>query len=142
MFEPTRDEVAHAEDMLMSLLTQGREILHSPKGHAERIKEQQEEAALRSAQASAAVLARLQWRPRASIALINLCSCQTCKSSRSLFAGFGILMYRNADDSSRIVMTPQLDPAYPRQTHYTQTITAACADCLSQFGFTLGDPHG
>lgn len=143
MFEPSRKEVLEAEELLASLLTQGRAILKSPAGHAERIREQLEEAALRSAAASALALARLQWRPRAAIALINTCVCRHCGSRSQQFAGFGVLMYRNSDAAERIVMTPQLDPAFPRRTHHTATITEACAVCLPEQGFNLTEsPYG
>jgi hypothetical protein len=137
MFEPSRNEVEEAENLLASLLTQGRAILRSPEGHAQRIREQIEEAAARSAAASALALARLQWRPRKSIALLNLCTCQHCGAKSTVFAGFGVLMYRNSDSAERIVMTPQLDTAFPRDTHWMETITAACASCLGERGFTL-----
>jgi hypothetical protein len=136
MFEPSRTEVAEAEELLASLLTQGHSIMRSPAGHAARIKEQIEEAALRSAAASAIALARLQWRPQASIALLNVCTCQQCHTKQTQFAGFGVLMTRNSDAAERIVMTPQLDPAFPRRTHYTATITAACVYCLPESGFS------
>jgi hypothetical protein len=116
--------------------------MHSPKGHAERIREQLQESAQRSAAASAIALARLQWRPKTSVALLNLCTCQHCGTSQTVFAGFGILMYRNSDASERIVMTPQLDTAFPRDTHYMETITAGCPSCLPSRGFNLEIPNG
>lgn len=137
MFEPSRSEVLEAENLLASLLTQGRAILRSPAGHAERIREQMEEAAARSAAASALALARLQWRPRKSIALLNICTCEQCASRTTQFAGFGVLMYRNSDNATRIVMTPRLDQAFPLDTHYIETLTAACPACLPSLGFNL-----
>jgi hypothetical protein len=143
MFTPSREEVSEAENLLAQLLQQGHSIVHSPAGHAARIREQQEEAALRSAAASAMALARLQWRPRASVALLNQCTCQCCGRHSTRFEGFGVLMYRNSDSSERIVMTPQLDTAFPRRTHQIATVTAACPDCLTQLGFNLKEPtHG
>lgn len=143
MFTPSRTEVAEAEDLLASLLTQGRKIYHSPKGQAERIREQIEEANLRSATLQAAALARLQWRPRAAVALLDTRTCQHCHTSQTVFLGFGLSMYRNTDAAERIVMTPQLDTAFPRETHYTQTITSGCPTCLPQRGFNLGvNPNG
>lgn len=137
MFEPSREEVADAEALLQSLLTQGRKEYYSPKSQAERIRAQQEELALRSAAASAAALARLAWRPQASIALLNVCTCVECGSRQTHFEGYGVLMTRQTDSATRIVMTPVLDEAFPRRTHYTETHLPACAACLPRHGFTL-----
>lgn len=137
MFNPSISEIAEAENLLASLLTQGKAILKSPAGHAERIREQIEEQALRSAAAQALALARFQWRPCSSIVLINVCTCANCGTEQARFSGFGVMMYRNSDDSARIVMTPQLDPAFPKQEHYTRSTEAACISCLPSLNFPL-----
>ena len=142
-FEPTPDEIAEAGDLLQDLLTQGRKVLRSKEGQRSRIQEQLAESASRSALAAQRALERLQWRPRASVALINRCTCAGCGTSFRLFAGFGVSMFRNSDSAERLVMTPVLDPAFKHETHYTDSVTAACISCIERVGFALEDhPHG
>jgi hypothetical protein len=72
--------------------------------------------------------------------MINRLTCTNCHSQVNLFAGFGVLMHRNSDQSSRVAMTTCLDQAYPRETRYTDTATTACATCLPTLGFEVN--HG
>lgn len=143
MFEPTQDEILSAGDLLQDLLTQGRKALRSKEGQRTRIQEQLAESAARSALAAQRALDRMQWRPRASVALINRCICDTCHTETRVFAGFGVSMFRNMDGAERLVMTPMLDNGFKHETHYTDTVTPACIACVQAMGFTLEEPsHG
>lgn len=139
MFEPTPDEIEQAGDLLQDLLAQGRKIMRSKEGQRSRIQEQLAEAASRSALAAQRALDRLQWRPRASVALVNRYSCRGCGTSWKQFSGFAVSMYRNSDQSERLVMTPVLDPAFKHETHYTESEVQACLKCLPDHGFTLDE---
>ena len=138
MFSPTPDEASQTPDLFEALLAQGRAMMRTPAARNERLQEQAEAAAARSLQASIRAMECFQWRPRASIALINRLHCTCCGQITPTFAGFGVSMFRNADQAERIVMTPVLDPAFPRETHYTETFQASCLDCITKEGFTYG----
>jgi|GEM_PF-4229798 len=138
MFSPTPDEAGQVPDLFEILLAQGRAIMRSPGARNERLQEQADAAAARSLQASIRAMERFQWRPQASIALINRIHCTCCGSVNSVFAGFGVSMFRNADQTERIVMTPVLDPAFPRRTHYTETFLSSCIECITNQGFNNG----
>lgn len=130
------------KDLFDELVAQGRMLNRTKEAHDERIAEQIAEMQARAQRAAQASLERFQWRPKASIALINVIICQQCKSETYQFSGFGILMRRNSDAAVRIVMTPQLDPAFPRETHVTESRTASCMCCLPGHGFFTGFLHG
>ena len=139
MFAPTQTEIDEMPD-LIELIEEGRRVLKSPEGRAARIREQIEEVRALAERRAQAQMAHFQWRPRASVALINQCTCINCGSQIALFAGFGVSMFRNSDTSERIVMTAALDRAWPRETHTTVTHTAACGACVESFGFKLPLP--
>lgn len=140
MFTPTLKEISDTPD-LADLLEEGRRLMRRDSA-SDRIRAMQDESAARSLLAAQRAMEKFQWRPKASVALINRCECSGCGSFLDLFAGFGVEMYRNSDKATRIVMTPVLDPAWPRATHFTETVTAACASCIEDQGFLLGDSTG
>ena len=137
MFEPSREELADAEDLFSSLLAEGRSLLRTPEAHRTRLEEQQAFIAARAARAAAASMARLQWRPQTSVALINRYTCINCGSETHLFAGYAVEMRRNSDASTRLLRTACLDQAYPRETHYLDTGVQACSLCLPAQGFEV-----
>lgn len=137
MFEPSATELASAESQLMSLVFQGR-ALSTPKEQRNKTIQALQDAAMeRSLAAAARMMERLQWRPRASVALIEVIHCAECSSETRIFRGFGVAMFRNTDASERIVMTPALDQAFPRETHTVLSSTPACINCLGTFKFNL-----
>ena len=125
-----------ARDLFESLVEQGRMLNRTRAAYNERLEEQLAETRARALRAAQASMEKFQWRPKVSIALINHTVCQTCGAESKLFSGFGVLMRRNSDQAVRIVMTPQLDPAFPHETHYHASTTAACIHCLPSKGFT------
>lgn len=140
MFTPTLKEISDTPD-LADLLEEGRRLMRRDSA-SDRIRAMQDESAARSLLAAQRAMEKFQWRPKASVALINRCTCSGCGEEINLFAGFGVEMYRNSDQSTRIVMTPVLDPAWPKATHFTHTVTSACSSCLADHGFTLEAKNG
>lgn len=138
MFSPTPNEAAQVPDLFELLLAQGRAMMRTPAARNERLQEQAEAMAARSLQASIRAMERFQWRPRASIALVNRVHCSCCGSITPMFAGFGVSLFRNSDQTERIVMSPALDPAFPRETHYTETFLSSCVECITNQGFNNG----
>ena len=148
-FDPTNSEILAHRD-LFDLIREGRKILYKENNTVAHIRELQEQAAARNLAATQKMMEKLAWRPRASVALFNQCLCGGCGESTTLFAGFGVEMYRRSDEAVRLVMTGSLDPAYLRSIHYTSTVTQACINCVWDYGFTpnvipgvpVGEYHG
>lgn len=135
MFEPSSSELAAAGDLLSDLLREGRALLRTPEAHRSRLEEQQAEAAARGAAQAARMMERMQWRPRASVAMVTVCTCSSCGGETQTFAGFGVAMFRNSDHSERIVMTHGLDKAWPRETHVIHSTADSCITCMVAEGF-------
>lgn len=135
MFNPTFSERAEAGDLLGDLIMQGRKMMRAEDKMPLRIKELQDLQAARNLAAAQRVMDRMQWRPRASIALMTTFVCASCMGRTRLFSGFGVSMFRNVDGAERIVMTGCLDEAYPREVRETTTPTQACNACIQERGF-------
>ena len=79
----------------------------------------------------------MPWRPCASVAFVTHLHCTNCGSEQSLFSGFAVSMRRQTDGVERLVSTPILDPAFPKELHELHTAQAGCMECLSSQGFKL-----
>lgn len=134
-FTPTHRELEEAGDLLGDLVKEGRRLTHRENNTITRIQEMREEAAARNLGIAQRAMAKLEWRPIGSVALITRCTCSACGATSKLFGGFGVDMRRECDSATRMVMTQVLDPAYTKRTAYTMTVTQACMSCLDSFGF-------
>ena len=135
MFEPSAHEIQAAGDLLSDLLREGRALMRTPEAHKSRLEEQQAEAAARGAAQAARMMERMQWRPRASVAMVTVCTCKVCGNEARTFAGFGVAMFRNSDQSERIVITQGLDKDWPRETHVIHSTADSCLTCMVAEGF-------
>lgn len=111
-----------------TLLAQARSLAASHK----RLQEQEQEAGARAQAGMQRLLARFEWRPVAAVALLEQTYCTGCGSQHEKFLGFGTLMHRQADQTTRILMAHGRDQGLPLQRHYTSTKTEACVSCFTK----------
>lgn len=134
-FDPSSTELLEAGDLLGDLIREGRKLTWKENSSLSRIQEMREEAAARNLAIAQRAMAKLEWRPVGSVALINRCTCAGCGARSQSFVSFGVDMRRACDSATRMVMTTVLDPAYAKRTAYTSSVTPACIECLESFGF-------
>lgn len=136
-FHPSPRELLETDDLFVSLIKQGRRIVKEENSTVKSIREMQEANSARNLAAAQRIMDRFQWRPKACIALVHTYHCATCGHEHSMFAGFGISMYRQADKSERILMCGSPDEGYPKETRYTRSATHSCMNCITNQGY----PH-
>lgn len=136
-FIPTPSDLEQAGDLLSDLVLQGRAIgaerAHNDtaRDFARRLLELSDASLAKQA----AAMAKLTWRPRATVAFINHCACTNCANEWNVFAGFGVEMYRTFDNATRTIMSPVCDPAYPKEIRTMTSPQRFCVECIDQCGF-------
>lgn len=134
-FDPSPQTLRDTADLFTTLIKQGRKIVYEESLTVKRIREMQEEASARNLAAAQRALDRMQWRPRASIALVHVYTCQGCGTQSRVLAGFGVSMHRRSDSAERILMCSSPDEGYAKEVHETHSTVSVCSACLASQGF-------
>lgn len=96
--------------------------------------------ARRIAQA-AALAARFEWKPVASVAIFEVQTCSNCGKEHSVFRGWATRMERKADSNiKRLAAAPCLDRGLPLETDYLESSASVCIQCLQAYALNLEAP--